>query len=206
MKIAIIGAGGIGGYFGALLAAAGENVHFIVRSRTLGLLREQGLTVESAVTPMHLPSVQASDDPSAVGPADVVLFAVKLPDAQSAAGSAAAAARAPHAGDPLPERRRGRAAAVGADRVRAGRERGRLHRGLAARARCGRARRAVRAAALRRARVRSAAGARGVSRRLPARRHRRADRRRHPQGDLGKVRVPGRPLRDDRGDTPDRSA
>ena len=86
MKIAIIGAGGIGGYFGALLAAAGEDVHFVVRSRTLGVLREQGLTVESAVTPMHLPSVKATDDPATLGPADVVLFAVKLPDARSAAG------------------------------------------------------------------------------------------------------------------------
>ncbi len=85
MKIAIIGAGGIGGYFGALLAASGENVHFVVRARTLGVLRERGLTVESAVTPMHLPSVQATDDPSTLGQADVVLFAVKLPDVQSAA-------------------------------------------------------------------------------------------------------------------------
>ena len=85
MKIAIIGAGGIGGYFGALLAAADEDVHFVVRSRTLKVLREQGLTVESPITPMHLPTVQATDDPSTVGPADVVVFAVKMPDVQSAA-------------------------------------------------------------------------------------------------------------------------
>jgi 2-dehydropantoate 2-reductase len=86
MKIAIIGAGGIGGYFGALLAAAGEDVRFVVRSRTLKALREHGLTVESPVTPMQLPSVQATDDPSTVGPADIVIFAVKMGDAQSAAG------------------------------------------------------------------------------------------------------------------------
>jgi len=85
VKIAIIGAGGIGGYFGALLAAAGEDVHFLVRSRTLQALRERGLTIESAVTPLHLPKVQASDDPSSIGHADIVIFAVKLPDAPAAA-------------------------------------------------------------------------------------------------------------------------
>jgi len=85
MKIAIIGAGGIGGYFGALLARAGEDVHFVVRSRSLAVLREKGLTVESPATPLHLEQVSATDDPSAVGPADVVIFAVKLPDARAAA-------------------------------------------------------------------------------------------------------------------------
>lgn len=85
MRIAIVGAGGIGGYFGALLAAAGEEVHFVVRPRTLAALRERGLTVESAVTPLRLESVQASDDPRSVGVADIVLFAVKLPDAPEAA-------------------------------------------------------------------------------------------------------------------------
>jgi len=85
MKIAIIGAGGIGGYFGGLLAAAGEDVRFVVRSRTLRVLRENGLTIESAVTPLHLATVQATDDPATVGPVDVVIFAVKLPDAADAA-------------------------------------------------------------------------------------------------------------------------
>ena len=54
MKIAVVGAGGIGGYFGALLAAAGEDVHFIVRSHSVPVLREQGITIESAVTPLRL--------------------------------------------------------------------------------------------------------------------------------------------------------
>jgi 2-dehydropantoate 2-reductase len=85
MKIAIIGAGGIGGYFGGRLAAAGQNVHYVVRSRTLAVLRERGLTIESPVTPLHLPSIQATDDPASIGPADIVMFAVKLPDAQDAA-------------------------------------------------------------------------------------------------------------------------
>lgn len=85
MKIAVVGAGGIGGYFGALLAAAGEDVHFIVRSHSVPVLREQGITIESAVTPLRLAKVQASDDPASVGAADLVMFAVKLPDAQAAA-------------------------------------------------------------------------------------------------------------------------
>ncbi len=85
MKIAVVGAGGIGGYFGGLLAAAGEDVRFVVRSRTLQALRENGLAIESAVTPLHLAKVAATDDPSSVGPADVVIFAVKLPDAPAAA-------------------------------------------------------------------------------------------------------------------------
>ncbi len=85
MKIAIIGAGGIGGYFGGLLAAGGQDVHFVVRNRTLAALRANGLRIESPATPLHLPSVQASDDPGSVGPADVVIFAVKLPDAHEAA-------------------------------------------------------------------------------------------------------------------------
>ncbi|HEY5633925.1 MAG TPA: 2-dehydropantoate 2-reductase [Burkholderiaceae bacterium] len=85
MKIAIVGAGGIGGYFGALLARAGENVHFLVRSHSVPVLREQGITIESAVTPLRLDTVQASDDPASVGAADLVVFAVKLPDAQAAA-------------------------------------------------------------------------------------------------------------------------
>ncbi len=86
MKIAIIGAGGVGGYFGALLAAAGEDVHFVVRSRTLRVLKQQGLRIESAVTPLHLPEVNATDDPASIGAADLVIFAVKLPDAKAAAG------------------------------------------------------------------------------------------------------------------------
>ncbi len=85
MKIAIIGAGGIGGYFGALLAAAGEDVYFVVRSHSVPVLREHGITIESAVTPLKLDTVRATDNPASVGPVDVVIFAVKLPDAQAAA-------------------------------------------------------------------------------------------------------------------------
>ena len=85
MKIAIIGAGAVGGYFGAQLHAAGEDVHFLVRPRSLAVLRERGLTVLSSLAPQQLASVQATDDPESIGHADIVMFTVKLPDAPAAA-------------------------------------------------------------------------------------------------------------------------
>ncbi|GAA2181027.1 2-dehydropantoate 2-reductase [Brooklawnia cerclae] len=76
MKFAIIGAGGLGGYFGAKLAAAGHDVGFVVRGRTLGALRTGGLHVigESQI---DLPTVTATDDADDIGPVDAVLLTVK---------------------------------------------------------------------------------------------------------------------------------
>lgn len=88
-RIAVVGAGGVGGYFGARLAAAGHDVHFLARGAHLAAMRESGLTVESEVTPLALPRVNASDDPRAIGPADLVLFAVKLYDMEAAAATLA---------------------------------------------------------------------------------------------------------------------
>ncbi len=85
MKIVVIGAGGIGGYFGAQLAAAGQHVSFVVRGATLAALRSDGLRVDSTDHPVHLPSPNATDDPATLGPADVVMFAVKMQDAAAAA-------------------------------------------------------------------------------------------------------------------------
>src|SRR5918911_2293226 len=85
MKIAIFGSGGVGGYFGARLAAAGNDVHFIARGRHLAAMRENGLKVTSALGDVHLKSVTATDDPARVGPVDLVLFAVKLWDTEGAA-------------------------------------------------------------------------------------------------------------------------
>lgn len=89
MRIAVLGAGGVGGYFGARLAAAGEEVAFLARGAHLRALRERGLRLESGLGDLHLLPVTASDDPAAIGPVDLVLFAVKLWDT----GTAAAAAR-----------------------------------------------------------------------------------------------------------------
>lgn len=85
-----MGAGGVGGYFGALHARAGHEVTFVARGTHLAALRTQGLRIESGVTPLHLASVRATDDPSTAGAVDVVMFCTKLWDVESAAVQLAA--------------------------------------------------------------------------------------------------------------------
>ena len=85
MRIAVMGAGGVGGYFGAQLARAGHDVAFIARGAHLAALRERGLTVESAVAPVQSMPVRAVDDPAQLAPVDVVMFCVKLWDVEAAA-------------------------------------------------------------------------------------------------------------------------
>lgn len=87
MRIATIGAGGVGGYFGGRLAAAGEDVTFIARGAHLDALRSGGLRLESPKGDLHLTSVAATDSPSSVGPVDVVLVTVKMYDLEAAAVS-----------------------------------------------------------------------------------------------------------------------
>jgi len=82
-----MGSGGVGGYFGAKLQKGGADVNFIARGAHLAAMRENGLTVESAHDPIRLPKVNATDDPKEIGPVDIVLFAVKLWDTESAAKS-----------------------------------------------------------------------------------------------------------------------
>jgi len=84
MRIAIVGSGGVGGYFGGRLAAAGVDVTFLARGAHLEALRTRGLRIESPKGNLHLPRVNASDDPAGIGPADIVFFAVKLYDTESA--------------------------------------------------------------------------------------------------------------------------
>lgn len=88
MKIAIIGSGGVGGYFGARLAASGEDVTFVARGKHLDAMRENGLKVLSALGDLHLPVVQATSDVGTIGPVDVVMIAVKLWATEEAAQSA----------------------------------------------------------------------------------------------------------------------
>lgn len=85
MRIAIMGAGGVGGYVGALLAAAGEDIAFIARGPHFDAMRANGLRIESPSGNLHLQNVIAHDDPSQIGVVDVVLFAVKLWDTETAA-------------------------------------------------------------------------------------------------------------------------
>src|SRR5204862_5482935 len=76
MRIAIYGSGGVGGYFGARLAAAGNDVHFIARGAHLAAMREQGLRVESGLGNLHVAQPQVYADPAAIGAVDFVLLAV----------------------------------------------------------------------------------------------------------------------------------
>ncbi len=85
MRIAVMGTGGVGGYFGARLALGGSDVSFIARGRHLEAIRRQGLKVESPLGDMHLENPRATDDPAAIGPVDLVLFGVKLWDTEATA-------------------------------------------------------------------------------------------------------------------------
>jgi 2-dehydropantoate 2-reductase len=85
MRIAVFGAGAVGGYFGARLAAAGEDVHFVARGAHLDAIRKTGLRIESPNGDLTLHPAQATDDPASIGPVDYVMFAVKLFDTEAVA-------------------------------------------------------------------------------------------------------------------------
>jgi 2-dehydropantoate 2-reductase len=84
MRIAVIGAGGVGGYFGARLANAGVDVSFVARGAHLEALRSHGLRVKSPKGDLHLTRVCATTDPSSIGQVDVVLLTVKMYDLETA--------------------------------------------------------------------------------------------------------------------------
>ncbi|MDE0458682.1 MAG: 2-dehydropantoate 2-reductase [Chromatiales bacterium] len=89
LRIAIYGAGGLGGFYGARLACAGNDVAFIARGAHLAAMRERGLHVSSPLGDMHLPEPVATDNPADIGPVDLVLVAVKtwqIPEAGAAMG------------------------------------------------------------------------------------------------------------------------
>ena len=84
MKIAVMGSGGVGGYFGARLAQGGCDVGFIARGAHLAALREKGLLVESKLGNISLPKASVTDDPRTLGTVDAVLIGVKLWDTEPA--------------------------------------------------------------------------------------------------------------------------
>jgi 2-dehydropantoate 2-reductase len=84
MRIVVMGSGGLGGYFGGLLARSGADVTFIARGAHLQALQERGLTVRSVNGDFTVP-VQACADPRGLPPAGFVLFGVKTYDAAAAA-------------------------------------------------------------------------------------------------------------------------
>jgi len=84
MKLAIYGAGGVGGYFGGRLAQAGADIHLVARGAHLDALRRDGHAVESVHGDFEV-DVPATDDPADIGPCDYVLFTVKSFDTEAAA-------------------------------------------------------------------------------------------------------------------------
>lgn len=89
MKIAVMGAGGVGGYVGGRLAQAGAEVTLIARGQHLAALRAEGLRIETPEGVVRLPAIRAAASPREAGPQDLVLFTVKLTDAEAAAAALA---------------------------------------------------------------------------------------------------------------------
>lgn len=87
MRIAVIGVGGVGGYFGGRLAELGEEVTFVARGATLSALREKGLRVDSINGDFVIKPARATDDARTVGEVDVVLLGVKTWQLHEAAES-----------------------------------------------------------------------------------------------------------------------
>ena len=85
MRIAIMRSGGTGGYFGALLARAGEDVAFIARGAHLDSIRDNGLTVKTSYGGDFTIEAKATDNPAEIGLVDLVLFCVKAYDTAAAA-------------------------------------------------------------------------------------------------------------------------
>src|ERR1700736_5723438 len=84
MRIAVVGAGGVGGGFGAALAKAGADVTFLARGAHLAAMKNAGLKVTGPRGDTHLVPTRATDDPASIGNVDIVLFCVKLWDVESA--------------------------------------------------------------------------------------------------------------------------
>jgi 2-dehydropantoate 2-reductase len=86
VKIAVMGSGGVGGFYGGRLAHAGYDVTFVARGAHLATMREHGLIIENAAQGnIHVKHVNVTDDPASIGPVDLVMIAVKLWDTEAAA-------------------------------------------------------------------------------------------------------------------------
>lgn len=77
MKVAIFGTGGVGGYFGGLLAHGGHETHFIARGAHLAAIKEHGLQIKSVNGDFLISPALATDNPHEIGPVDYVIVAVK---------------------------------------------------------------------------------------------------------------------------------
>ena len=85
MRILVMGTGGVGGYYGGLLAAQGNDVTFIARGAHLYAIRNEGLKVKSIHGDFTVSPANATDDPANVGPVDLILFSVKTYNTDEAA-------------------------------------------------------------------------------------------------------------------------
>src|SRR5947209_18657268 len=85
MRVLVMGTGSLGGYIGGLLARAGQDVTFVARGAHLEAIRRRGLTVRSRLAGDFTLTARATDDPSRIGPVDLVLFCVKAYDTETAA-------------------------------------------------------------------------------------------------------------------------
>jgi 2-dehydropantoate 2-reductase len=84
MRVAVMGSGGLGGYFGALLARGGADVRFVARGAHLEAMQRDGLRIEGGPDQFQLVHVRATDDPGEIGPVDLVMVCVKLWDTEAA--------------------------------------------------------------------------------------------------------------------------
>lgn len=85
LKVTVMGPGGVGGYFGARLAAAGHDVTFVARGAHLEAIRARGLRLDSEIEPLDLPNAKVVADAREIEAADAVIFAVKMRDTETAA-------------------------------------------------------------------------------------------------------------------------
>lgn len=85
MKFAVVGAGGVGGFFGGRLAKSGEDVWFIARGTHLDAMKRVGLQINSTEGNFRVPPGRMTDKPAEIGPSDAILFCVKSYDTEPAA-------------------------------------------------------------------------------------------------------------------------
>ncbi len=85
MKILVMGSGGVGGYFGGRLAAAGNDVTFVARGAHLDAIKANGLTLDSQIGNATIKPAKVTADPASAGVPDIVIFATKMGDTEGAA-------------------------------------------------------------------------------------------------------------------------
>src|SRR5260221_14334025 len=89
MRVAMMGSGGVGGYYGARLAQAGDEVTFIARGKHAAAIRERGLKVRSELGDAHIQPARVFENPADAGVQDLIVVAVKLWDSEAAAAALA---------------------------------------------------------------------------------------------------------------------